>query len=132
MAKFTLKEYLMGRENTHRAEYTDEIEEAAQALLIEVNGLFEDLGYTKPASLSSGWRPASVNKAVGGAPSSYHVKGMAIDIKDPDGSLYKLVTSKPELMRKRRLWAEHRDSSPTWLHLDMGTRQDRPSRVFKP
>lgn len=133
MAKFSLKEYLMGRDVSHKDEYTEAVKKEAEILLARVNNLFADLGHTSPASISSGWRPASLNaKVAGAAKSSYHTRGMAMDIKDVSGELYKLVTSKPELLRKYGFWVEHRDATPTWLHIDRGSRTDRPSRIFKP
>lgn len=133
MAKFSLNEYLMGRDKTHKAEYTELIEQTALAFLSDINKLFAELGHVTPAYISSGWRPHSINSKVpGAAKKSLHTLGKAVDIKDPDGSLYKLVTSRPDLMRKYRVWAEHREATPTWLHLDQGERTDRPSRIFKP
>lgn len=37
--------------------------------------------FKAPIIITSGWRSSSYNKQVGGAPSSYHVLGMACDIK---------------------------------------------------
>lgn len=133
MAKFSAKEYYMGRDKTHKAELTPDIEANVSNFIAIVNKLFLELGHTTPAYISSGWRPSSLNSKVkGAAQKSYHTLGMAIDIKDPDGELYKLVTSRPDLLRKYGLWVEHRESSPSWLHIDIGTRSDRPSRIFKP
>lgn len=133
MAKFSLKEYMMGRDVTHKTEYTEQVEQNALTFIAKVNNLFKELGHTAPAYISSGWRPMSINsKVAGAAKKSLHTLGLAMDIKDPDGKLYALVTAKPELLRKYGLWVEHREATPTWLHIDAGNRVDRPSRVFKP
>lgn len=39
-----------------------------------------------PLVITSGYRCPSHNKAEGGAPNSYHVKGMAADVVVPEGS----------------------------------------------
>lgn len=133
MAKFSTKEYYMGRDKTHKAELTSEVEANVAKFIPVINKFFEELGHTSPAYVSSGWRPGSINSGVkGAAKRSLHTLGLAIDIRDPDGKLYDLVVSRPDLLRKYGLWVEHGEFSKGWLHLDMGTRVDRPSRVFKP
>lgn len=36
--------------------------------------------YNRPISITSGYRTPAHNKAIGGAPNSYHLKGMAADV----------------------------------------------------
>lgn len=48
-------------------------------LLAMLEGLRAALG--EPITITSGYRSASYNRKIGGAPGSYHVKGMAADIQ---------------------------------------------------
>jgi uncharacterized protein YcbK (DUF882 family) len=111
-------------------DYSNEVLENAKILLEKVNSLLSDLGIVAVV-VSSGWRPASINAAVGGAPRSLHMQGRAIDLRDSTGELDKLIESKPELLKKYDLWLEDPDATKGWSHLDTGVRRDRPSRVFK-
>lgn len=112
-------------------DYTDEILENAKITLKKVNSLLKDLGITN-AVVSSGWRPPSVNSAIGGAKKSLHTQGKAIDLKDIIGELDKVISEKPELLAKHALWLEDPSATKGWCHLDWGTRSDRPIRIFKP
>jgi hypothetical protein len=65
------------------------------------------------------------------------MQGRAIDLLDnKEQSLAKLVQSRPDLLKKYDLWLENPDftkgKNTNWVHLDMGTRNDRPSRQFNP
>lgn len=37
--------------------------------------------YGKPIKINSGWRCKDHNKAIGGSPTSYHLRGRAVDIR---------------------------------------------------
>jgi hypothetical protein len=119
------------RRQKYREEYTTEIRDNATKLLEKVNALLLDLGIMS-CLVSSGWRPSAVNKAAGGAKRSLHMRGMAIDLRDGDGGLDRKIEEKPELLQKHGLWLESPDHTPGWCHLDMGTRWERPVRIFKP
>lgn len=112
-------------------EWTDTTKANAIKLLGVINSFLSELGITK-AIVSSGFRPSSINnKTLHAAKSSYHMNGLAIDIKDNSNQdLAKLVASRPDLLKKYNLWMEDMNSTHYWVHIDMGTRSDRPSRVF--
>lgn len=112
-------------------EYTNEIKQNAEELLKRVEALFMDLGVVA-VRLSSGWRPQAINAQVGGAKKSLHTQGKAIDLVDSTGELKGMILKKPELLKKHDLWMEDWSSTPTWCHLDIGSRTDRPIRTFKP
>jgi hypothetical protein len=112
-------------------DYTNEILANAKITLEKVNSLLEELGMLS-CQVSSGWRPPSVNKAIGGAKRSLHTQGKAIDIRDGDGSIAKTIEDRPDLLKKYDLWLEDPSFTKGWCHLDWGTRTDRPSRMFKP
>ena len=114
----TLKDYLMGRDTTHKSELTEQIKENANKLLNKVNLLLAELGY-KSCKVSSGWRPPSLNKTItNAAKASAHQTGEAID-----------------LLEKYDLYREDGDFTKgkytNWCHL-----QTRPTksgnRIFKP
>lgn len=117
-------------ERLKHPELTTEVIKNIDTLIIKVNAFLQDLGITN-IKVSSGFRPSEVNAGTkGAAKKSYHMIGMAVDLEDPHGDLDKLIKSKPELLDKYELWLENPDSTPTWTHLDIGTRSKRPVRIF--
>lgn len=109
-------------------ECTQEVKDNLTILLSKINALLTELGI-KHVDITSGFRPSEVNiKTPGAAKKSYHQKGMAIDIATHE--VYNLLKAKPELLKKYSLWMESELDAPTWTHLDMGTRSDRPLRIF--
>lgn len=125
-------EILMGRDKTHLLEYTQEVSNNIDKLLIAINKF--RAAYGKPMSVSSGWRPASINTSVGGASKSNHVLGLACDFKDPDGAIdaFAVECDKNGKLKEWGLWLEHPDSTKGWCHLDIKNRGDRKSNIFKP
>lgn len=133
----TLEMHLMGREKTYASELTQEIINNANELLDKVNALLFDLK-VQSASVTSGWRPAAINSQTpNAAKRSLHMIGKAVDIKDDDNqSLGKAILCRPELLKQYGLWIEDlastKGQNTNWVHLDIGTRSDRPLRMFKP
>lgn len=133
----TLEKFLMGRDKQYPSEYSEEIKNNATILLEKVNALLLDLGI-KEAEVSSGWRPAVVNAGIANAAKkSLHMLGKAIDIvDDKNQTLCKAILTKPELLKKYNIWMEDPASTigknTNWCHIDIGTRSDRPLRIFKP
>jgi len=129
--------YLMGRDSQYPQELTQEILDNIIILLEKVNALLWELKITK-AEVSSGWRPAAVNSQVANAAKkSLHMTGKAVDIKDDSGqSLAAKILSQPDLLKKYELWLEDpahtKGKNTNWVHLDIGSRSDRPLRMFKP
>lgn len=119
------------------SELTDEVKDNARKLLAVVNQLLDELGI-KSANVTSGFRPSNVNKNTpGAAKKSLHQQGLAVDmLDDKDQTLAKLIQSKPEMLKKYNLWLEDPEATvgkqTCWVHLDLGSRVDRPSRTFKP
>lgn len=66
----------------------------------------------KPIKITSGYRTAAHNKAVGGAPGSYHLKGMAADIIVPG-------MSAPRVQGILHDWNGGMGSSTGFTHLDI-------------
>lgn len=109
----------------------------ANKLLLAVNGLLNELGIDK-CDVTSGWRPATVNQQTSNAAkSSYHMICLAVDLLDnKNQDLAKLVSSRPDLLKKYGLWVENfqftKGKNTNWCHLDLGNRQNRPGRQFNP
>jgi hypothetical protein len=81
----------------------------------------------EPMLVDCGYRCPAHNAAVGGAPDSAHIEGMAADIADADGRLKAFCT--PERLEAAGLYMEDPGATPSWCHL-----QTRPTsaRIFKP
>lgn len=115
----SLKDYWMGRDQTHFEELKPEIVANAKDLLAKVNALLNEIG-VKSVKVNSGWRPASINQANGGSKTSKHLVGQAIDLDDDDKrTLSDKITD--ELLEKHQLFMEHPDATHgpkgTWTHL---------------
>ena len=124
------KELLMGRDVSHADEYSQEISDNLDKLLIPLNKFREAYGH--PITVSSGWRPPSLNATVkGAAPKSNHQKGLAVDMKDPDGAIDKFCMEKLSLLEELGLYLEHPESTPGWCHLQCVPPKSG-NRVFKP
>jgi hypothetical protein len=87
-----------------------------------------------PIHLSSGYRSAALNKAVGGASSSQHCKGEAIDI-DMDGTT---VTNKQifEFVRDnvnfdQMIWEFGTDTNPDWVHVSYNSDGAQRKQILK-
>ena len=125
------------RRKQYASQFTPEILANVQKLLVQVNALLNDLGI-KTSGVTSGWRPAAINSATpNSAKASYHMTGLAVDLLDnAKQDLAHLVASRPDLLRKYNLWLESplstKGQNTNWCHIDLGTRSDRPSRVFLP
>lgn len=78
--------------------------------------------FGKPIHISSGYRSAALNKAIGGAANSQHCTGEAIDI-DMDGHAggvtNKMVFDfiKDNLNFDQLIWEFGTDANPDWVHV---------------
>lgn len=78
--------------------------------------------FGKPIFISSGYRSAELNKAIGGASSSQHCSGEAIDIDmdgRPGGITNKMVFDfiKENLNFDQLIWEFGTDTNPDWVHV---------------
>jgi hypothetical protein len=130
----TLKEYLMGRDK----DFPIDMNQARNAadLLSRVNYLFGRLNLK--ATVSSGYRPSSINKTIGGAKLSTHTVCAGIDLSDPFGKIGLLLSKRTDLLQECGLWLENplytikhnQDGSKVfWIHLDI---KERKNRIFNP
>lgn len=73
--------------------------------------------YGRPIVITSGYRCAKLNAAVGGVPKSYHTKGMAADIRiDNIRDAYNLAKLLNDRPLTDLILIEH-SSSAQWLHV---------------
>ena len=130
----TLSEYLMNRDK----DFPLDMQQARNAadLLSRVNYLFGRLNLK--ATVSSGYRPSSINASVNGAKMSAHTTCQAIDLLDVFGKIGTLLRLRTDLLEECGLYLENPDYTVKtnkdgtkifWVHL-----QCRPtkSRVFIP
>lgn len=64
----------------------------------------------KPIVITSGYRCPAINQKVGGAPNSYHTKGMAADI---------LLNRSEQKKAKLAAWQGGYGQAKDWCHLDV-------------
>ena len=90
--------------------------------------------FGKPIHISSGYRSAALNKAIGGAASSQHCKGEAIDI-DMDGTS---ITNKQvfdfikeHLNFDQLIWEFGTASNPDWVHVSYNSTGKQRKQVLK-
>jgi hypothetical protein len=76
--------------------------------------------YGKPMKVNSGYRTPAHNATIPGASkTSWHTKAAAVDISDPDGSLYKWCQDNEQTLAALGLWMEDRMDTPTWCHFQI-------------
>lgn len=128
--------YAMGRDILYPAEW--EIARPNAIILLEkVNAFMDEFFPDAILAVRSGFRPSEINaKTPGAAKQSFHMVGKAIDIAD-NGQFFK-ARLRPEMfidqsdrMRELGLFMEDFMHTPYWVHLDIGERLDRPSRIFR-
>ena len=90
--------------------------------------------FGKPIHLSSGYRSAALNKAVGGASSSQHCKGEAIDI-DMDGTDIKNAEIfnfiKDNVNFDQLIWEFGTDTNPDWVHVSYNSDGAQRKQILK-
>ena len=72
--------------------------------------------YGHPITVNSGYRSASVNRAIGGAPASQHCLGEAADLDCADNALlFHLIRT--HLPFDQLIWEGGNDLQPDWVHV---------------
>ncbi len=123
-------ELLMGRDQTYPNDYTQEISDNLDNFLIPINKIRDVWG--KPMIVNSGWRPPSINASTPGAAThSKHMLGLAADISDIDGSLWKWVLENLQLMKDLGIYMEDKRWTPGWVHFGFGPPASG-QRIFVP
>ena len=87
-----------------------------------------------PIHISSGYRSAALNKAIGGAASSQHCSGEAIDI-DMDGTsvtnaqIFNYI--KDNLEFDQLIWEFGTDTNPDWVHVSYESTGKQRKQMLK-
>lgn len=90
--------------------------------------------FGRPIHISSGYRSAALNKAIGGAASSQHCKGEAIDI-DMDGTeitnaqVFNYI--KDNLSFDQMIWEFGTDKNPDWVHVSYNSTGKQRKQILK-
>lgn len=123
-------ELLQGRDKTYANDYTKEISDNLDRLLVPLNQIRS--AYGKPMTVTSGWRPPSINaNTPGAAPKSKHMLGLAADIADQDGALWAWVIKNLDLMKQLGIYLEDKRWTPGWVHFGLGA-PTSGKRIFIP
>ena len=124
------EELLKGRDTEYASDYTQEISDNLDKLLIPLNQIRE--AYGKPLTVNSGWRPPSINGTTPGAAAhSKHMIGLACDISDPDGEFWKWVLENLQLMKDLDIFMEDKRWTKGWVHFGLGG-PSSGHRIFVP
>jgi hypothetical protein len=90
--------------------------------------------FGKPIHISSGYRSAALNKAIGGASSSQHCSGEAIDI-DMDGTtitnaeIFNFI--KDNLEFDQLIWEFGTNENPDWVHVSYESTLKQRKQILK-
>jgi len=126
----TKEELTEGRDISFKDEYTDQIDDNLDDLLVRINKIRN--AYSKPMRVSSGWRPASINGMIkGAAPKSNHIIGCAVDIFDGSGELMKWCLANLDVIADAGLYLEDFRWTPNWIHFQ-SIRPKSGKRLFIP
>lgn len=120
--RFTVDEILMGR--VKLADLPEDLQKNLAKLQHRTNIFFAN--YPKPLIVTSGYRPKTINKAIGGATNSLHQLCAALDIRDSNGEVWQFCLKNLELAKQIGLWFEDRrwtsispDKPNGWVHLQI-------------
>lgn len=123
-------ELLKGRDTQYPNDYTQEVSDNLDKLLIPLNQIRD--AYGKPMIVNSGWRPPSVNAATpGAATKSKHMIGLAADIADSDNAVMNWVLQNLDLMQQLGIFCEDFRWTPGWVHFGLGPPASG-KRIFVP
>lgn len=113
------EELLKGRDKTYASDYTEEVSDNLDKLLIPLNKIRD--AYGQAMVCTSGWRPESLNAGVpGAAKKSKHIIGLAADFSDPDGKLMNWVLENLDMMKKLNIYMEDFRWTNSWVHFQLG------------
>jgi len=126
---FSITATRLGVDNTPNDEQLDNMELVAKEV-------FEPLRkwVSGPIKINSFFRGSELNKAIGGARKSQHMKGQAMDIDDNYGNatnaeMYHWI--KENLDFDQLIWEFGDDDNPNWLHVSYVSKEDNRNRCLK-
>ena len=99
------------------ADFPAEVIENLKDLAENLQAIRDEIG--QPITITSGYRSPAHNKAIKGAKHSFHVKGMAADIKVKDMTPKEVKAIVLRLMKEGKILKGGVKSYGTWLHYDI-------------
>lgn len=120
-----------GISNDPTAEHLENFKKLAENIFEPIRNHFK-----VPIHLSSGYRSAALNKAIGGASSSQHCTGEAIDI-DMDGSANGVTNKmvfdyiKANLNFDQLIWEFGTKDAPDWVHVSFESTGKQRKQVLR-
>ena len=87
-----------------------------------------------PIKINSFFRGSKLNKAIGGARKSQHMKGQAMDIDDTLGKATNVEMFhwiKENMDFDQMIWEFGDDDNPDWVHISYVSPEDNRSRCLK-
>jgi hypothetical protein len=121
----TIEELLMKRAKFE--DLSEELQKNCSDLIVKLNKF--RAAYGKPMYVSSGYRPADINKKIGGGSKSAHMSLEACDFADADGKIFEFIKANPDILEQCGLYLEDPQYSPSWIHLQS---RKASKRVFLP
>ena len=120
-----------GINNTPSGEHLENFKKLAENIFEPIREHF-----AVPIHISSGYRSKELNASIGGASSSQHCQGEAIDI-DMDGSpsgvsnadVFKYI--KDNLNFDQLIWEFGSDSNPDWVHVSYKSTGKQRKQILK-
>lgn len=114
----------LGLSNEPTKEHLENLEVTASKIFQPVRDYFK-----VPIYVSSGYRSKELNKAIGGAKTSQHMKGEALDL---DADVYGVITNsdifnyiKDNLEFDQLIWEFGDDKNPKWVHVSFSEGKNR-------
>jgi len=118
-----------GIDNTPNSQHLDNMKELAEKV-------FEPLRswVGGPIKVNSFFRSPKLNETIGGASSSQHCKGQAIDLDDVYGhktNAEMFLYIRENLEFDQLIWEFGTDMSPNWIHVSYVSKEDNRGRCLK-
>jgi zinc D-Ala-D-Ala carboxypeptidase len=114
---FTLKELCVTKTGIHNEPNAEQKESLR---LLAVNILQPARDALGPIKVTSGFRNAKVNAAIGGSRSSQHMKGEAADLQcDDNAALFKFIKT---LEFDQLIWEFGDKEQPDWVHVSYASK----------
>lgn len=118
-----------GIDNTPNSQHLDNMKKLAEKV-------FEPLRswVGGPIKVNSFFRSPKLNEAIGGASSSQHCKGQAIDLDDVYGhktNAEMFLYIRENLDFDQLIWEFGTDMSPNWIHVSYVSKEDNRGRCLK-
>ena len=102
-------------------------ERELKAMKLLAEAVFEPLRkwYGKPIQVTSFFRSAKINKAIGGSATSQHSLGQAIDIDTVSDNRKLFDYIKDNLPFDQLIWENGDDNTPAWIHVSYSEVRNR-------